>query len=91
MTREPADPVFTASPILTRTRGALVNIDVAVLAFQTVRANASVIIDEVHASGMISTRIQVALVDVNFTMGPLESRQASTLPMVHHVHARTAI
>lgn len=60
-------------------RGALVNVNVAIFALEAgLSAVASVIVDEIHAGGVIIARISGAIVDVHLAVSALEAWLALT-------------
>ena len=66
---------------------AFINIDLALFAFEAVPAVAGVVVNFVHADGVVLAGLRVALVDVDLTVLPGEAGLTLAQVVVDHILA----
>ena len=85
--RKVIDMIVTNSSVETRIYGAIVDVDLAILAIESAGTLAVVVVDEIRAFSSLLTGILLALVDVNVAILALEPGKAVALEVIDQINA----
>ena len=86
------DTIGASSIIDARLRGAFVDINLTMSAFEAgVVAIAVVLVDAVHAEAAVETRLRFAFIDVDLAVSSGEARNAGTSVIVNPIHATGSV